>query len=199
MYIFDKILNIPRAIKRFFYIAINKLKFRLCGVKLGLNSQIYTQVYLQNRGNISIGNNFIFTSGEMFNPLCRNIRGGICARKNANIIIGNNVGISSACIWAIDRIEIGNNVLIGGDSLIVDSDFHSLNYLDRRNEELDVQNRVSKSVVIEDDVLIGTRVVILKGVHIGARSIIAAGSIVTKDIPSDCVAGGNPCIPIRKL
>ena len=54
-------------------------------------------------------------------------------------------------------------------------------------------------VVIEDDVLIGTNCIILKGVTIGARSIIAAGSIVTKSIPADCIAGGNPAKVIKYL
>lgn len=57
----------------------------------------------------------------------------------------------------------------------------------------------SAPIVIKDDVLIGTRCIILKGVTIGARSIIAAGSIVTKSIPADCIAGGNPCKVIRKI
>lgn len=197
--LFDRFFNIFRRIKQEFFIVWNKHKFRVCGVKLGQASRIYTKVYLQNRGNIVIGKNFIFTSGEMFNPLGRNIRGGICAHRGASITIGDNVGISSACIWAINKIEIGNNVQIGGDSIIIDSDFHSLNYLDRRCEKLDAQNCISKPVVIEHDVLIGTRVIILKGVHIGARSIIAAGSVVTKDVPSDCIVGGNPCRLIRKL
>ena len=54
-------------------------------------------------------------------------------------------------------------------------------------------------IVIEDDVWIGAHSLILKGVHIGARSIIAAGSVVTSDIPSDSIAGGNPAKVIRKL
>ena len=54
-------------------------------------------------------------------------------------------------------------------------------------------------IVIEDDVMIGTRCIILKGVTIGARSVIAAGSIVTKSIPADCIAGGNPAKVIKTL
>ena len=56
-----------------------------------------------------------------------------------------------------------------------------------------------KEIIIEDDVLIGTNCIVLKGVRIGARSIIGAGSIVTKDIPSDCIAAGNPAIIIKNL
>ena len=54
-------------------------------------------------------------------------------------------------------------------------------------------------VIIDDDVWIGARCLILKGVHIGARSIIAAGSVVTNDIPADVIAGGNPCRVIRQI
>lgn len=193
----DKLFNIPRRIRQEFYVRFNRMKFTLCGVKVGKNMQAYTSIYLQNRGYITIGDDFIFTSSNMFNPLCRNIRGGMCAFPGAKIIIGNNVGVSSACIWSINEIRLGNNVLIGGDSIILDSDVHSLDHIHRRTPELDVANRHSAPVIIEDDVLIGTRAIVLKGVHIGPRTIIAAGSVVTRDIPSDCIAGGNPCRVIR--
>lgn len=63
----------------------------------------------------------------------------------------------------------------------------------------DTQTAKASSISIEDDVLIGTCSIILKGVTIGARSIIAAGSVVTKSIPADCIAGGNPCKVIRYI
>ena len=78
------------------------------------------------------------------------------------------------------------------------SDCHSLNYLDRGTEN-DMKNCKCKPIIIEDDVLIGTGSYILKGVHIGARSIIGAGSIVTSDIPADSIAAGNPARVIRKI
>ena len=57
----------------------------------------------------------------------------------------------------------------------------------------------SAPITIEDDVWIGAQCVILKGVTIGARSIIGAGSVVTKSISPDCIAAGNPCKIIKKL
>lgn len=57
----------------------------------------------------------------------------------------------------------------------------------------------SAPVVIEDDVWVGAHCIILKGVTIGARSVIGAGSVVTKSIPADCVAAGNPCRVIKNL
>ena len=54
-------------------------------------------------------------------------------------------------------------------------------------------------VTIEDDVWIGANCQILKGVTIGVRSVIGAGSVVTKSIPADCIAAGNPCKVIRRI
>ena len=82
---------------------------------------------------------------------------------------------------------------IGADTLILDTDAHHLDWKERR----DGGERNSKPIVIEDDVFIGTRSIVLKGVTIGARSIIGAGSVVSKNIPADCIAAGNPCRIIR--
>ena len=108
------------------------------------------------------------------------------------------VGMSSTILWAKNSITIGDRVTIGANVVILDSDCHSLNHLDRWTEN-DMRNCKSKPIVIEDDVLIGAGSYILKGVHIGARSIIGAGSIVTTDVPSDCIFAGNPAKIIRKI
>lgn len=91
------------------------------------------------------------------------------------VIIGNDTGISSSCIWCINSIKIGNHVNIGANCVILDNDAHSLNYLDRRNPS--IEEAKNAPIIIEDDVLIGTGTIVLKGVTIGARSIIGAGSV----------------------
>ena len=80
--------------------------------------------------------------------------------------------------------------------LITDTDAHPLDYLARRTSN---DGTKAAPIVIEDDVWVGAHSIILKGVTIGARSIIGAGSVVTKSIPTDCVAAGNPCRVIKKL
>lgn len=185
----------------FFYCKKNKIELKLKKISFGHNLKMYNKIYL-NKGEdakITIGNNFTFSSGNCINPLSRNIRGCIMAYPKASITIGNNVGISSSCIWANSSITIGNYVNIGADSILMDTDAHSLNYLDRRFPESDKANKKDLPIIIEDDVLIGTRCIILKGVTIGARSIIGSGSVVTKSIPADCVAAGNPCKIIRYI
>lgn len=171
--------------------------------------QVYNNLYLMKcRGSrIIVGDNFMYTSGESFNPLCRNIKGCMYTVYPHSIItIGNDTGMSSACLWANTSIAIGNYVKIGGDCIIMDTDAHSLDYMVRRLREknadgfgMDGLSAATAPIVIEDDVLIGTRCIILKGVTIGARSIIGSGSVVVKSIPADCIAAGNPCKIIRYI
>ena len=113
----------------------------------------------------------------------------------AHILIGDNVGISGSTISSTKRIFIGNNVLIGSGCVICDSDAHPIHPLDRQNHEL----TKSSPITIGNNVFIGARSIILKGVTIGEGAVIGAGSVVTKDVPSMCVYAGNPAILIRKM
>ncbi len=187
-----------KRLVRHFYIQRNRLLLKISKVNRGSNCRIFDSFYLRNKGKITIGNDFLLLSGSGYNPLSRNIKAAIATDSGACIKIGNHVHCSSVCVWARKSIIIGNNVKIGADTLIIDSNAHSLNYEDRRDDYLDAKNANHKDVVIGDDVLIGTRCIILKGVHIGSRSVIGAGSVVTKNIPEDCIAAGNPCEVIRK-
>lgn len=117
--------------------------------------------------------------------------------KDAKLAIKGKCGLSNAVIVATKNIEIGKNVMIGGGVTIVDSDFHSMDYNDWFTDN-DAANVSSAPVCIEDNVFVGMNSIILKGVHIGERAIIAAGSVVTKDVPSDEVWGGNPARFIKK-
>lgn len=206
--IITKIPKIPRRIRKLYYIKWNRILFQANNIEFGKNIQITNHLYIEIHpsAHIKIGDNFTFTSGEALNPISRNIKGSIHATQNARITIGNNVGISSACLWAKEYIQIGNNVKIGSDCIIMDTDAHNLDYHIRasieRNDEgalIDSATAKSKPIIIEDDVLIGTRCIILKGVTIGKHSIIGGGSIVTKSIPANCIAAGNPCKIIRNI
>ena len=170
---------------------------------------VFNHIYLDihPESNVKIGDDFTFTSGECINPLCRNQRGCIVAeRPNSIIEIGHHVGMSSPCLWAKERITIGNYVKIGGDCIFMDSDAHNLDWRIRNSqimfspmESLDIHTCKCAPIVIEDHVLIGARSIILKGVTIGHGSVIGAGSVVVKDIPANCIAAGNPCVVIKML
>ncbi|MDD1782616.1 sugar O-acetyltransferase [Enterovibrio sp. ZSDZ35] len=91
------------------------------------------------------------------------------------------------------KITIGNNVLIGPNTQLYCAS-HELNYLKRRNWETSCA-----PITIEDDVWIGGNVVINQGVTIGARSVIAANSVVNSDVPPDSLYGGTPAKLIRVI
>ena len=114
---------------------------------------------------------------------------------HARVLIGERVGISGVSICSAKEVRIGNGCLIGADVLIADTDFHPL----RPSERHDSQKAFAeaKPVQIMDNVFIGARVIVLKGVTIGAGSAIGADSVVTQDIPAGCIAAGNPCRVIR--
>ena len=186
-------------IKSALYRAYNYVRMRCHGVQIGSHSNVKYSLYFKKskESKITIGNDFTFFSGDNLNPLSPERKGTIFAEGDAVISIGNRVGMSSVILWAKKGITIGNRVTVGANVVILDSDCHSLNHLDRWTEN-DMKNCKCKPIVIEDDVLIGAGSYVLKGVHIGARSIIGAGSIVTSDIPADCIAAGNPCRIIKR-
>lgn len=145
---------------------------------------------------ISIGDNFYFSSGDAVNPMTSNLQGAVYVEPGAELTIGNNVGMSSTRFWVHDSVVIGDNVKIGACVLITDTDGHPLDYLARRTSN---EGTKSAPIEIENDVWVGAYSIILKGVTIGTRSIIGAGSVVTRSIPADCVAAGNPCKVIKTI
>ena len=88
-------------------------------------------------------------------------------------------------------------MLIGSGCLITDTDSHPLNWEDRLHN--DDSKTKSKPIIIEDNVFIGARSIVLKGVTIGRGSVIGAGSVVIHSVPSNVVACGNPARVIKKL
>ncbi|GAA0881351.1 hypothetical protein GCM10009119_43210 [Algoriphagus jejuensis] len=129
----------------------------------------------------SAGRNFIFNPYDDF--------------SYQNITVGNDVFIGSGAVFASSnsKILIGNKVMFGPNVSIFTGD-HNTSVLGRYM--YDVKEKLAENdapVTIENDVWIGTRAIILKGVTIGSGSIIAAGSLVLKDVPPNSVVGGVPC------
>ncbi|MBE2260103.1 MAG: hypothetical protein IAE88_14675 [Rhodobacteraceae bacterium] len=118
-------------------------------------------------------------------------------REEAELIIGDRVGISGGTFCAATSITIGNSTLVGANVAIVDTDFHPISAAGRRSNRVDEIQ--SSPIAIGENVFIGMGSIILKGVTIGNNSVIGAGSVVTKDIPCDVVAAGNPCVVVREL
>lgn len=110
-----------------------------------------------------------------------------------NVAIGDNSQIGSYChIWGQGGVTIGNDVLIAAHCCI-----STLNH-DYTSDIIREGKIISQRVVIENDVWLGYNVTVLPGVRIGHGSVIGAGSVVTKDIPSNSIAVGNPAKVIKK-
>jgi acetyltransferase-like isoleucine patch superfamily enzyme len=129
---------------------------------------------------------------------------GICNRTvlvadlpGAVLEIGDNTGISGAVLFCSERIVVEEYVNIGVGVRIYDTDFHPVSWQDRRNGRKDTI--ATKPVRICRDVWIGANAIVLKGVTIGERSIIAAGAVVVTDVAPDCVAAGVPARVVKQL
>lgn len=182
------VAKLTRAIK-------TRIANRNLYVALNRKGKVDKHVMLSIFGEFTFGNN-IKISSKGLEPF---IGSKIQVLNSASLSIGNDVGMTQVSIICKNKITIGDFVKIGAGTMIIDSNFHNLDWKIRRNHDLDLETSKSLPVKIGNDVFIGTRSLICKGVSIGDRSIIAAGSVVVNDIPDDCIAGGNPCRVIKTL
>ena len=110
----------------------------------------------------------------------------------AHLTIGRGSYMNKSLIQCSSSILIGDNCAIAGDVLIQDTDFHPM--LDEKGNE----KPFSKPIVIGNKVWICAKATILKGVTIGDGSVVAAGAVVTKDVPANSLVGGNPARVIKQ-
>jgi acetyltransferase-like isoleucine patch superfamily enzyme len=114
-------------------------------------------------------------------------------QADAEIVIGDYCLISPGVrISAAQSIHIGDNCMLAAMVTISDSDWHGIYNRIR-------PFRCTKPVVIENNVWLGERVIVMKGVTIGENSVVGAGSVVTKNIPPNTVAAGNPARVIKTI
>ncbi|MEZ8968470.1 DapH/DapD/GlmU-related protein [Vibrio breoganii] len=176
---------------------INNLQISMNRVVIGKDSNFNGIFYLKNLGTISIGNEFKLTSGARYNPIGGDVHSKLYCAKGATLSIGNNVGISNSAIFVTTSVNIEDNVMIGGGCKIWDTDFHSINHIDRIQKG--DSNIISKPIIIKKNAFIGAGSFILKGACIGENSVIGAASVVTKNIPDNEVWAGNPARKIRSI
>lgn len=171
---------------------------QLNGVSVGSGTLILGKPLILNfGGDISIGEKTRIVSSQSNHEIGISNKCVFTTRYGGNIAIGDNSNINGATIRSYDAITIGSNVWITAGCYIMDSDGHPVDSDKRASEEL--QYIKTKPIVIADNVWIGIQTIILPGVTIGKNSVIGAGSVVTKDVPPDTLAAGNPASVIKSL
>ncbi len=176
-----------------------RLIFAIKGVRWGRAWKIYgTPIIMRHaKSQMLLGSHLELRSSRYSNPLSPNHPVVLATwREGARLVVGDGFAMSGGSICAAQSIIIGNNVAIGANSAVIDTDFHPLRPADRQEQPND--GRIAP-VVIEADVFIGANCLILKGVRIGQGAVIGAGSVVVSDVPPHCVAAGNPAIVVRSL
>jgi acetyltransferase-like isoleucine patch superfamily enzyme len=158
-------------------------RYYLRGCQLGKMVSVTGKPLFKNEGRVILGNEVRIWSVIQ--------QAKIFVGKGAILSIGDNSRINGVHISASERIEIGRNVRMAPYTIIMDDDFH------------DASNHFSSGkkapIIIEDDVWIATRAIILKGVTIGKGAVVAAGAVVSKDVEPYTVVAGVPAKPIKKL
>lgn len=176
-----------------------RILFAYNGISWGRGWRFHGVPIIQKhrQGLIKIGDCLSLRSTVRSNPLGPNHPVILSAYvKDAQLMIGNHFAMSGGSICCADRITIGDNVALGANTTVVDTDFHPLSPAQRHAHQNAGQ---TAPVIIEDDAFIGMNCLILKGVTIGCGSVIGAGSVVTRSIPPGVIAAGNPAKVIREL
>ena len=179
-----------RSLRKGYLYSYHKMLLKAKNVKYSEMPQCNGKLIIYNNGECILGKNIIFNSAIESNLVGLSKSCTIKINKNSKLVIDDNSGFSGVSIYCSVSIRIGKFVTCGGNVSIWDTDFHPLDYMDRRQNLSEKTN--SLPIEIGDDVFIGANSIILKGVKIGDRSIIGAGSVVMRNTADGYLYFGNP-------
>lgn len=152
--------------------------------RLPLSVRLFGRIFFTAGGDVEFGNGVCLV-GQVI-PI------EIVSHKGSYISIGDHTFINyGASITAYQQVKIGRHCLLGHHLRIIDRNEHGLRHRDVAPP--------AAPVLIEDHVWIGAHTIVLPGVRIGRNSAIGAGSVVTRDIPPNCLAVGNPARVLRQI
>jgi acetyltransferase-like isoleucine patch superfamily enzyme len=194
-------MNLIAALRAFWFRTAVPLRVRADGVRAFRGVRFFGMPIIARApgSSIELGEASVLCSDSRYTAL--GVSHPVILRTlspGALIQIGANTGISGASICAATGITIGADCLIGADTIIADTDFHPIEPHSRRGRSGAAQVR-SRPIHIGDNVFLGARVVVLKGVTIGRDSVIGAGSIVRHNIPAGSIALGNPAAVVGSV
>ena len=161
---------------------------------IGKNFLVKAPCNLKSAGELKAGDNFILDSWRG-KPIT------IDVGREASLSIGSDVYINfGTSILCRMEIRIGDRCLIGPEVMILDEDGHPLSWRGRHDYwPKGRQGRIGAPVIIQEGVWICARATVLKGVTVGAHSVVAAGAVVTRSVPPRTVVAGVPAVVVRAL
>jgi len=165
----------------------------------GLITRGIPKVEVDRNGKMLVGINFRMNNGNRYNKIGRQRPCLFVVSQNAELTIGNNTGMSGTAIVCRKKVTIGDHVKIGGNTVIYDTDFHSIDPVLRSDRLTDLANASNAEVIIGNNAFIGAHSTILKGVTIGEGAIIGASSVVAKNVPAYEIWAGNPARFLKKV
>jgi acetyltransferase-like isoleucine patch superfamily enzyme len=173
----SRIVKLYYYLKTIFLLKLNNIKYGKLPYMRGQSP------ILKNKGKFEVGNKFTMISNQF--------KIQITCSENAHLKFGDNVHINQGCnIYADKSIEIGDGVMIGDSVIIYDTNFHEVE---------EGEGVTTKPIIIENNVWIGARAIILPGVRIGMNSVVGAGSVVTKSMPENCLIAGVPAKKVKEI
>lgn len=148
-------------------------------------------IFNKSGAKMTIGRNCVIKSSFLSNLVGLYSRTIIVTRApEAEIVIGDDVGISGATIYARKRIQIGDRCCIGGNVKILDNDFHPI---EAEARYLDIKEKIGcKPIEIGNDCFIGCNSLILKGTILGDGCVVGAGAVVCGEFEKNSIIAGNP-------
>lgn len=191
--------KVTNELRRVATLPLIRIGFAINGILWGKGWRIFGMPIIQRHygSRIEFGDNLELRSWYSTNPLVPN-HPVVFATRSAEAVIrvGNHCRFTGVTAVAAERIEVGNWVMVGANTMITDTDFHPLNPQERAENPLGGEHC---PIVIGDHVFIGMSSIILKGVTLGSNSIVGAGSVVSRDVPSGAVVAGNPAQIVREV
>ncbi len=148
------------------------------GAKENPKSRIETRFSIEGSGRVDVNGDFLIGAGS-----------DVRVYNNAKLVLNSGYCNGFVQIICTDKVEIGEDVAIARDVIIRDTDSHKI---------VAENHKVTAPVKIGNHVWIGTRAIIMKGVTVGDGAVIAAGAVVTKDVPPKTIVAGVPAKVIRE-
>jgi acetyltransferase-like isoleucine patch superfamily enzyme len=182
-----------------FWSALAYVRLRAHGATVGPGLRVRGPLHLHchRSASIRIGRDCRINSGFAGNAVGGSTRMALWIGPGAQLTLGDRVGLSNSTLVCLRSVTIEDDVLVGGDCKVYDTDFHALDFAERSRPGN--PGARAAAVTIRRRAFVGGHSILLKGTTIGEAAVVGAGSVVRSAIPDRQVWAGNPALFVRRL